>query len=173
MQEQGRITHDLVNTARIYRRVYDAYLWNRLDAESSLTEKLIKEFSLLYKTQGDLEREKLLRQAVEKVRPLLDESTTMGTLTLILDLFLKTAYERSPAIKKLVGRASQETDPGKQLKSLESALKEQRLLRQDLILLADRLQAWEDFLGILQGFQDALDMQEGIRSKIEKLTNKK
>ena len=97
----------------------------------------------------------------------------MGVLSLILDLFRQVATERAPTVKTLVTRAGMVTGSEEQLKLLESALIEQRLLEQDLLLLADRLQAWEDFLGVLQGFQDALDMQDGIRRSIEKLTNKK
>jgi hypothetical protein len=172
-QELRRITGDLVNTQRVFRRVYAAYLWNRLEPENSLTEKLVAGFSNLYAKEMGLDAGTIEQKVIEEVRPLLDESSTMGVLSLILDLFRKVAHERSPTVEKLVTRAGMVTGSGEQVELLESALNEQRLLEQDLLLLADRLQAWEDFLGVLQGFQDALDMQEGIRKNIEKLTKKK
>ena len=46
----------------------------------------------------------------------------------------------------------------------------QKLLIEDLKALEEKLEAWEDYLDIVQGFKDLLDLQKGIRKKAEQLT---
>ena len=48
----------------------------------------------------------------------------------------------------------------------------QRVLREDVQKLIDRLEAWEDYLDIIQGLRDIQEIQSGVAKKIEKLTNK-
>jgi hypothetical protein len=48
-----------------------------------------------------------------------------------------------------------------------------RKLRDDLLLLKTKLEAWEDYLDVVQKLRNLLDQQRGIRAEIEELTNKK
>ena len=41
------------------------------------------------------------------------------------------------------------------------------------MLLIEKLEAWEDYLDVIQGFKDLLEMQKGIHTDIQKLTKKK
>jgi hypothetical protein len=42
-----------------------------------------------------------------------------------------------------------------------------------LLLLKSKLEAWEDYLVVVQKLRNLLDQQRGIRAEIEELTNKK
>ena len=57
--------------------------------------------------------------------------------------------------------------------ALRGALEIQKLLRSDVLLLMEKLEAWEDYLDVIQGFKDLLELQRGIHEGIEKLTKKK
>jgi len=171
-QGQQRVTIELKATARQFMRVYDGYLWNRID-EGALTEKLIGLLTASYRSgqAGDIFQ--IYGNAVAQVKPIVDDSTIIGRLTSITELLVRTAAERSPEAHRRLQRANLVATQDDRLEQLESAHEMQRLLHDDVVLLIEKLEAWEDYLDVIQGFKDLLDMQRGIRADIQKLTKKK
>jgi len=171
-QDQHRISIELKATARQFMRVYDGYLWNRLD-EGALTEKMISLLTLAYRAGETEDVFQVYGSAVNRARPLIDESQVMGRLTAIMELLIRSSSERSPEARRRLQRASLMTAKEDRLEQLRGAHEIQKLLQNDVALLIEKLEAWEDYLDVIQGFKDLLDLQKGIRQDIEKLTKKK
>lgn len=171
-QDQHRISIELKASARQFMRVYDGYLWNRID-EGALTEKMIGLLTLAYRAGETEDLFQVYGSAVQQARPLIDESQIMGRLTAIMELLIRTSSERSPEARRRLQRASLMTAKEDRLEQLRGALEIQKLLQEDVALLIEKLEAWEDYLDVIQGFKDLLILQEGIRKDIEKLTKKK
>jgi hypothetical protein len=112
----------------------------------------------------------LYGEAIDKVRSQVDEAQLMGRLTGILDLLLRTSAVRSPEAYRRLARAGLVTAKDERATHLQGALEMQKLLREDVLLLVDKLEAWEDYLDVIQGFRDLLDAQKSIEKQIEKIT---
>jgi hypothetical protein len=171
-QDQNRITVELKASARQFITSFDAYLWNRVD-EGALTDNLISNLSRAWRASTTDDPFKIYGEAVTTVKPLVDETKTMGRLTAILALFLQTSAELSPEIQRQISRATLMAEPENRLESLLLALDMEQKLRDDLVLLKTKLEAWEDYLDVVQKLRSLLDQQRGIREKIEDLTKKK
>lgn len=171
-QDQHRISIELQATTRQFMRVYDGYLWNRID-EGALTEKVIGLLSLAYRSGEAEDVFQVYGNAVKKVKPLVDDSTIIGRLTGIMELLLRSGSERSPEVRRRLQRASLVAAKDDRLAQLESAFDLQKLLHNDVMLLIEKLEAWEDYLDVIQGFKDLLELQRGIHTDIKKLTKKK
>lgn len=172
-QDQNRIGIELKATAQQFRRVYDGYLWNRLDAESVLTNKLIDHLSRAWRTGEAGEEFQVYGAAIRAFEPLVQEAELIGRLTVIMELFIRTAAEESPEIARRIGRAGLVTDAAEAEDQLASALELNRRLRDDVLLLVEKLEAWEDYIDVIQGFRDLLQSQEGMRRALEDLNEKK
>ncbi|MAG32728.1 MAG: hypothetical protein CL908_17750 [Deltaproteobacteria bacterium] len=171
-QDQNRITIELQASARQFLRVYDGYLWNRLD-EGALTEKMISQLLTAHRSGETDDSFKIYGDAVRQVGPLVDEAQIMGRLTVILKLLILTSAEQSPEARRRLSRASLVTTKEDRLEYLRGALEVQKLLRDNVLLLIEKLEAWEDYLDLIQGFKDLLELQKGVHDSIEKLTKKK
>jgi hypothetical protein len=166
---QSRVTSELAGTTRQFQRVFDGYLYNRLDP-NNLTEKLLVVMASLYRSTADVDPFKLYGEALATVRPQANETELMGRLTLILDLFIRCAAERSPEVSRRLAQANLVLGKADAVSFLRGAVEMQKLLIEDLKSLESKLEAWEDYLDIVQGFKDLLDLQKGIRKKAEQLT---
>jgi hypothetical protein len=171
-QDQTRISIELQASARQFLRVYDGYLWNRLD-DGALTEKVISLLSRAYRSGQTTDPFQVYGEAVTQAAPLVDETQIMGRLTAILRLLIQTSAERSPEAGRRLSRASLVTAKDDRVEQLRGALEIQRLLQRDIEELLNKLNAWEDYLDVIQGFKDLLELQRGIYEGIEKLTKKK
>jgi hypothetical protein len=171
-QDQNRISVELKASSRQFIGAYDAYLWNRVD-EGALTDNMISNLSRAWRTGKTDDPFKVYGEAVSAVRPLVDEGKIMGRLTAILDLFLTTSAELSPEIQRQMSRATLMAGREDRLERLLEAQDLLRKLRDDLLLLKTKLEAWEDYLDVVQKLRNLLDQQRGIRAEIEELTNKK
>lgn len=168
-QDQNRISIELQASARQFQRVFDGYLWNRVDP-GFLTEKLIDVLTLIHRKSAAGDAFQVYGEAIGQVRSEVDEGQLMGRLTVILDLLLRTSAERSPEAYRRLARAGLVTTRDERLGHLQAALEMQKLLCDDILLLVDRLEAWEDYLDVIQGFRDLLDAQKSIEKQIEKIT---
>jgi hypothetical protein len=166
---QSRVTSELSGITRQFQRVFDGYLYNRLDPKN-LTEKLLVVMAELYRSTAELDSFKLYGEAISRVRPQANETELMGRLTLILDLFIRSAAERSPEVSRRLAQANLVLAKSESVNFLRGAVEMQKLLIEDLRALEEKLEAWEDYLDIVQGFKDLLDLQKGIRKKAEQLT---
>jgi len=166
---QSRVTSELSGITRQFQRVFDGYLYNRLDPKN-LTEKLLVVMAELYRSTDELDSFKLYGEAISRVRPQASETETMGRLTHILDLFIRSAAERSPEVSRRLAQANLVLAKSESINFLRGAVEMQKLLIDDLKALEEKLEAWEDYLDIVQGFKDLLDLQKGIRKKAEQLT---
>ena len=166
---QSRVTSELSGITRQFQRVFDGYLYNRLDPKN-LTEKLLVVLAELYRSSADIDPFKLYGEAISRVRPQASEAELMGRLTLILDLFIRCAAERSPEVSRRLAQANLVLAKSESVAFLRTAVEMQKLLIEDLKALEEKLEAWEDYLDIVQGFRDLLDLQKGIRKKAEQLT---
>lgn len=168
-QDQNRISIGLAASARQFQKVYDGYLWNRVDP-GFLTEKLIDVLIGLHRQAAQADSSQLYGEALEKVRAQIDEAHLMGRLSVILDLLLRTSVVRSPEAYRRLARAGLQTARDVRIAELQGALEMQKLLREDVLLLVEKLEAWEDYLDVIQGFRDLLDAQKSIEKQIEKAT---
>ena len=166
---QSRVTSELSGITRQFQRVFDGYLYNRLDPKN-LTEKLLVVMAELYRSTAELDSFKLYGEAISRVRPQASETELMGRLTLILDLFIRCAAERSPEVSRRLAQANLVLAKSESIGFVRGAIEMQKLLIEDLKALEEKLEAWEDYLDIVQGFKDLLDLQKGIRKKAEQLT---
>lgn len=166
---QGRVTSELTGVTRQFQRVFDGYLYNRLDP-GNLTEKLLVVLAGLYRAAAEVDALKLYGEALGTVRPQASESELMGRLAIILDLFIRCAVERSPEVSRRLAQANLVLGKADSASFLRGAVEMQTLLIDDLKALELKLEAWEDYLDIVQGFKDLLDLQKGIRKKAEQLT---
>jgi hypothetical protein len=166
---QSRITFELSGLTRRFQRVFDGYLYNRIDPRN-LTEKLLVVLANLYRKSAEVDAFKLYGEAISSVRPQASESELMGRLTIILDLFIRCAAERSPEVSRRLAQANLVLAKPDSIGFLRGAVEMQKLLIEDLKALEEKLEAWEDYLDIVQGFKDLLDLQKGIRKKAEQLT---
>ena len=171
-QDQNRISVELKASARQFIVAYDGYLWNRVE-EGALTDNMISELGAAWRKGTTEDVFKIYGEAVDAVRPLVDELEVMGRLTAILDLFISTAAELSPEVQRQVSRAALVNNHEDRLDRLAEAQDLERRLRDDLVTLKAKLEAWEDYLDVVQKLRSLLDQQQGIREKIEDLTNKK
>ena len=166
---QSRITFELAGLTRQFQRVFDGYLYNRIDPRN-LTEKLLVVIADLYGGSPRSTRSSSTARRSRGSGPQASESELMGRLTLILDLFIRCAAERSPEVGRRLAQAKLVLAKTESVGFLRSAVEMQKVLIEDLKALEEKLEAWEDYLDIVQGFKDLLDLQKGIRKKAEQLT---
>ncbi len=166
---QNRITVELSSTGRQFMRVFEGYLYNRLDA-GNLTEKLLVVLADIYRKSTETDPFKIYGEAVGQVKAQVSEGELMGRLTVILDLFVRTAAERSPEAVRRLAQAGLTQNPADRAELLRGAKTQQQSLIEDLRALEDRLEAWEDYLDVIQGLRDLIDLQKGVKGKAEKLT---
>lgn len=166
---QNRITVELGASGRQFMRVFEGYLYNRLDP-GNLTEKLLIVLADIYRGTTETDAFKIYGEALERVRAQASDGDLMGRLTVILDLFVRTAAERSPEAVRRLAQAGLTTVPADRLDLLRSARAQQQALVEDLRALEDRLEAWEDYLDVIQGLRDLIDLQKGVKGRAEKLT---
>jgi hypothetical protein len=166
---QARVTSELSGITRQFQRVFDGYLYNRLDP-GNLTEKLLVVMAGLYRSAPEIDVFKIYGEAISTVRPQANEGELMGRLTLIMELFIRTAAERSPEVSRRLAQAGLVLGKADAISFLRGAVEMEKLLVEDLRALEEKLEAWEDYLDIVQGFKDLLELQRGIRKKAEQLT---
>ena len=170
-QDQNRISIELQAAARLFLKVYDGYLWNRID-KGFLNEKMISSLIKLYRATPAEDAFRVYGSALEDVRGQVDEAEVMWRLTAILDLMIRAAAERSPEAYRRIARAGLSTGRDDRIVQLDLAIEMQQLLREDVAKLLDRLEAWEDYLEIIQSLRDVQEIQSGVVKKIEKITKK-
>ena len=170
--EQGvlRLQSELGSLARQFLRIADGYLWNRLD-KGFLTEKLMTVLATGFHARPEQESGAAWAAALKEVRPAIDEATLMGRVATILQLALGTALERAPAAVRQLQQVNA-TPMAARLAPLEAALPLLLALREDVTALTERLESWENYLDVLQGFRELLDLQKGVEHKLRKVTNK-
>lgn len=171
-QDQNRITVELKASSRQFITAYDSYLWNRVE-EGALTNNMILNLSRSWRAGRTDDPFRIYGEAVAAVRPLVNETEMMGRLTAILDIFLATAAELSPEVQRQISRAALMTSRDDRLDRVLESRELMRRLRDALILLKTKLEAWEDYLDVVQKLRNLLDQQKGIRERIEDLTNRK
>jgi hypothetical protein len=166
---QNRITVELNAAGRQFMRVFEGYLYNRLD-QGNLTEKLLVVLSEIYRSTTESDPYKTYGEALNRVRAQASEGELMGRLTVILDLFVKTAAEKSPEAVRLLAKSGLSADANDRSESLRGAKAVQESLVEDLRALEDKLEAWEDYMDVIQGLRDLIELQQGVKGKAERLT---
>ena len=96
----------------------------------------------------------------------------MGRLAAIMQLLLRTSVETSPEIHRQITRANLVTEREQRLALLGTAADLEARLLEELKLLEQKLQAWEDYLELVQKVQQLQEMQKGISDRIDSLRNK-
>jgi hypothetical protein len=170
-QDQSRITTELQAAGKVFVRVYDGYLWNRVDP-SFLTEQMISSLSAVYRSGRSRDPFQIYGAALAEVRSRVQEGELMGRLTVILDLMIRCAAELAPEAYRRLALAGLAGARDERLLRLDEAMDAQRALREEVQRLIDRLEAWEDYLDIIQGLRDVQEIQSGVAKKIEQITNK-
>ncbi|MSR74266.1 MAG: hypothetical protein EXS14_02180 [Planctomycetes bacterium] len=170
--EQGvvRIQGELGSLSRQFQRIADGYLWNRLD-HGFLTEKLMEVLGAGFLAHPEQESSAAWAQALKDVRPAIDEATLMGRVAAILQLALNTALELAPAATKQFAVVNATPMPAR-LAPLETVLPLLQKLRDGVAALTERLESWENYLDVIQGFRELLDLEKGVEHKLRKVTNK-
>lgn len=170
--EQGvaRANSELGTLARQFLRIAEGYLWNRMD-RSFLTEKLIEVLTRGFRAHPEQEFTAVFAEALKEVRPAIDNASLMGRVASIMDLALSAAFEHAPVVQQGL-RAVNATPLPSRLAPLEASAGRLRTLRDEVVLLAEKLEAWENYLDVVQGFRDLLDLQKGVEQKLRKLTRK-
>ena len=170
--EQGvaRANSELGTLARQFLRIAEGYLWNRMD-RSFLTEKLIEVLTRGFRAHPEQEFTAVFAEALKEVRPAIDNASLMGRVASIMDLALVAAFEHAPVVQQGL-RAVNATPLPSRLAPLEASAGRLRTLRDEVVLLAEKLEAWENYLDVVQGFRDLLDLQKGVEQKLRKLTRK-
>ncbi len=168
---QSRVTAEVAVSARQFSRVFDGYLYNRLDP-GPLTNRLLGALLRLWRERPAEDALVLYGRALEEAKNAVSDTQLLGRLVNILDLFIRSATVTSPEATRRLGQAALASTPEARLAEAKAAIAAQKSLVEDLRLLEDRLLAWEDYLDVVQGLQDLIELQKGIRSKAEKLSNK-
>jgi hypothetical protein len=137
-----------------------------------LTNRLLANLLAAWRAKPSEDGLLLYGRALEDARPLAGDAQLMGRLVNILDLFIKSATTTSPEAARRLGQAALAAAPEARLAEIRAGLAAQKSLVEDLRVLEDRLLAWEDYLDVVQGLQDLIELQKGIRSKAEKLSTK-
>ena len=170
-QEQQQVSYQLEAAQRQFGRVFDGYLWNRLDP-GQFTDKLIAVLSRIYRQETGTPEE-ILGQAIKEVDPLITDSQAMGKLTRILQLLLHASIESSPQASRFLSSARLTPTPGEQIRLLGLALGWQVSLQKELAEIQKKLQAWEEYLDLVQDLQELNENWEGVTRKLKKLSEKK
>ncbi|HYC78730.1 MAG TPA: hypothetical protein VEI02_13980, partial [Planctomycetota bacterium] len=165
----NRITAELGGAARQFMRVFEGYLYNRLD-RGNLTEKLLAVLSEIYRGTAETDPFKIYGEALGRTRAQANEGELLGRLVVILDLFVRAAAERAPEATRFTAQAGLTARPEDRLELLRESRTRQQALIEDLRALEDKLEAWEDYLDVIQGLRDLIDLQKGVKGKAEKLT---
>lgn len=168
---QSRLSVEIAASARQFSRVFDGYLYNRLDP-GPLTNRLLGNLLGAWRAKPSEDGLVLYGRALDDARPLASDAQLMGRLVNILDLFIRSATVTSPEAARRLGQAALAASPDARIAEARSGLAAQKSLVEDLRVLEDRLLAWEDYLDVVQGLQDLIELQKGIRSKAEKLSTK-
>lgn len=166
---QNRITSELAGSGRQFMRVFEGYLYNRLDP-GNLTEKLLAVLAGIYRSSAESDPFKIYGEALGVVRRQASETELLGRLVVILDLFVRTAAERSPEAARRLAQAGLTANVADRAETLRGAKTQQDALIEDLRALEEKLEAWEDYLDVIQGLRDLIDLQKGVKGKAEKLT---
>jgi len=162
--EQNRITNETRRISRDFRQIFNTYLYNRLE-NSPLTEKLIlqlMESARRFDAEED-ERYRELFDAVPAVER--EKSEILGKQLTKMELILAVAEELSPEVTRHLAAARKSPDATARRELLEGALARQDRILENLELLLQKMQEWEDFQEVLQEAKDLLELQRAIRAR--------
>ncbi len=157
----------LSEAERAFLRIFDGYLYNRL-APSNLTENLIARSFALHR-EGGASHLEVVAQAVPELSRQIDETEAMGKLTRIMAIMLEVGRSQGPALDAALKRCLETTDPGERGRRLVEAGAAQEALHRSLLLLLDKMEAWEDFQDIIQGLKDIIELEKGLWDRTKKI----
>ncbi len=161
------LTSGLNESCRGFLRIFDGYLFNRID-NSNLTAALISEICGLHRQQEGSHME-FVAEVLPKQRALINDSEPMGKLALLMDLLLQTAKEQTSALNVSLRAGFDEADKDKRWEYLKaSKLLQQELLERIRVIL-DKMADWEDFQDVIQSLKDIIELEKGLQNRIKKI----
>ena len=163
---QALITSSLGEAARGFVRVFDGYLFNRMDP-SNLTEAMIAELCGMHR-KGEGSHYEHISKLMPRVRAQLDDSEIMGKLTKIMDILMTTSDVSSPAVGAAIKICLAEEDRPKVVEGLRLALEREEKLHQDVLVLVEKMEEWEDFQDVIQSLKDIIELEKGLWNRMKK-----
>ncbi|MCB9831313.1 MAG: hypothetical protein H6807_02480 [Planctomycetes bacterium] len=152
---------------RAFLRVFDGYLYNRL-APSNLTENLIVASIADHRSSGDAHLEVIAR-VVPAAAAGIDETEAMGKLATIMNIMLAIGRTDVLAIDGALKSCLDAADVEERGRRLGEASRAQQAMHEHLLLLLDKMEAWEDFQDIVQGLKDIIDLEKGLWDRTKKI----
>ena len=163
---QSLVTSGLGEADRGFLRVFDGYLFNRLDP-SGLTENLIEAVCRRHRTD-EAPHGEIVATAAADISSGVNEEEAMGKLVRIMDLLHRTAHATAPKMDEALRSAGETRDPGERRAALAAAAPIEDDLVKSVRALLDRMEDWEDFQDLVRSLKDIIDLQKNLHERLKK-----
>ncbi len=164
---QSLVTSGLGEADRGFLRIFDGYLFNRLDP-SALTENLIEAICRRHR-QDDAPHGEIVAAAAADLSAGVNEEEAMGKLVRIMDLLHRTAHTTAPKMDEALRRAGEMRAPGERKMALAAAQPIENDLVKSVRALLDRMEDWEDFQDLVRSLKDIIDLQKSLHERLKKV----
>ena len=164
---QDLVTSSLAETSRGFVRVFDGYLFNRMDP-SNLTESLIAAISTAHRT-GTGTHFEVVTDVVPTFDARADDSETMGKLVRLMNLLLDASGQLSPAVRTALENCLGRETPEQRREALAVAQSSAEDLRRKIDLILEKMEEWEDFQSIVQSLKDIIELERGLAERVKRL----
>lgn len=164
---QALMTSGLDESTRGFVRVFDGYLFNRLD-NSNLTETLISSICGAHKNREGNHLD-FIAEILPRERQLINDTEAMGKLALIMDLLLDSARNKTKTVDNALRLAFDQPNAESQNKELVRAKAAQAALLAQLRQILEKMEDWEDFQDVVQSLKDIIELEKGLQNRIKKI----
>lgn len=160
-------TSSLSETSRAYVRVFDGYVFNRLDP-TPLTESLLSAIEATHRKEEDTHYV-LVTRVLPSVRNQINDGEVMGKVTRIMDMLVTAAEVTSPNVGKKLKSATEAAGAAAVKSALDESFAAADVLRTDLEALLEKMEEWEDFQDMVQSLKDIIDLEKNLGDRMKKV----
>ncbi len=161
---ENRLFSDGKRLSTDLARIFDVHLFNRLE-ESSLTENVIASLFESFREPSDDPLSAYRKIIADHARGSAGDSDQIGKMVTMLRVLFRASFERIPEASKLLKQARSTVEKESRRELLGQSAEAQRRVLEDLELLLNKMEEWEDFQSLVQMTRDVIESQEGIRTR--------
>ncbi len=163
---QSLVTSGLGEADRGFLRIFDGYLFNRLDP-SGLTENLVEAVCRRHR-ENESPHGEIVATAAADLAAGVNEEEAMGKLVRIMDLLHRTAHETAPRMDEALRKIGELRDPTERRSALAAIAPAEDALVKDIRALLSRMEDWEDFQDLVRSLKDIIDLQKNLHERLKK-----
>ena len=167
LSAQDLTVSGLQETARGYVRVFDGYLFNRLDP-TPLTEAMVADLIGLHRRE-DARHDELVARALATARLQIDDGEAMGKVARIMDLLFGVSRNAAPEASRALKTACETSTVEETKTALDQSHAAMVRLEADLTTLVEKMEEWEDFQDMVQSLKDIIDLERGLTDRMKRI----